>query len=163
MTQVQLRPAVSTDFVSIVALERATEYAPHWSPATYAAMLDTSGAELKRCILVAVKGESLIGFAVGLMHPSQAEVDTSQSARVAEVESVVVATQARRLGIGRALCTAILNWVRTQGATEVVLEVRATSAAPIALYTALGFQQTGRRRRYYRDPTDDALVMRLEL
>lgn len=163
MTHVQLRPAVPTDFVSIVALERATEYAPHWAPATYAAMLDTPGAALKRCILVAVMDDALVGFAVGLMHLSQDETGTSQSARVAELESVVVATHARRLGIGRALCTAILDRARAQGATEVILEVRATSAGAIALYTSLGFTAAGRRPRYYRDPTDDALAMCLEL
>ena len=150
--QVQLCPAVSTDFVAIVALERATEYAPHWSPATYAAMLDASGGASKRCIFVALKDESLAGFAVGILQPP-----------TAELESVVVSTNARRLGIGRSLCTAVLDWSRTQGATEIILEVRATSAAPIALYTALGFTQTGRRPRYYRDPEDAALAMCLQL
>jgi ribosomal protein S18 acetylase RimI-like enzyme len=46
---------------------------------------------------------------------------------------------------------------------EIALEVRAASAGAIALYATLGFTQTGRRPRYYRDPEDDAVVMRLEL
>jgi ribosomal-protein-alanine N-acetyltransferase len=158
MTQVQLRPAVPTDFVPIVALERATEFAPHWPAATYAAILDTSAAQPRRCIFAAMKGETLVGFAVGLLHPSPGE-----AVQLAELESIAVDTNSRRLGIGRALCHAVLDWSRAHGATEIILEVRAASAGPIALYTALGFTQTGRRPRYYRDPEDDALAMRLPL
>ena len=154
MTQVQLRPAIPADFVSIVALERATEYAPHWAPATYADMLSIRReASRSAASLSLSKGRRTRWFRSRLfLHSS-----------IAELESVVVSTKTRRRGIGRALCTAVLDWARTQGATEVILEVRATSTAPIALYTALGFQQTGRRPRYYRDPADDALAMRLEL
>jgi ribosomal-protein-alanine N-acetyltransferase len=158
MTQAQLRPAIPTDFISIVALERATEFAPHWPAATYAAILDTPAAEPRRCIFAAMKAETLAGFAVGLMLPPPGE-----STQLAELESVVVSAASRRLGIGRALCHAVLDWSRAQGATEIVLEVRAASTGPIALYTALGFTQTGRRPRYYRNPEDDALAMRLPL
>ena len=83
--------------------------------------------------------------------------------RIAELESVVVSDSYRRAGIGRALCRAVLDWSRTQDATEVVLEVRAASSAAIALYAALGFTLAARRPRYYRDPNDDALLMRLQL
>ena len=41
--------------------------------------------------------------------------------------------------------------------------LRAASSAAIALYAALGFTLTARRTRYYRDPDDDALLMRLPL
>ena len=85
------------------------------------------------------------------------------SSRIAELESVVVSASYRRAGIGRALCRAVLDWSRSQGATELVLEVRAASSAAIALYASLGFTLAARRPRYYRDPGDDALLMRLQL
>ncbi len=69
----------------------------------------------------------------------------------------------RRSGIGRALCAAVLDWCRLQAATEIVLEVRAASAGAIALYSSLGFAEIGSRPRYYHDPEDDALLMRLPL
>jgi ribosomal-protein-alanine N-acetyltransferase len=47
--------------------------------------------------------------------------------------------------------------------TILELEVRAGRAGAIALYTGLGFVIVGRRRRYYREPVDDALLMRLDL
>jgi ribosomal-protein-alanine N-acetyltransferase len=57
----------------------------------------------------------------------------------------------------------VLDWCRSNRATEVVLEVRAGSAGAAALYAGLGFTQAGRRPRYYRDPDEDALIMRLPL
>jgi ribosomal-protein-alanine N-acetyltransferase len=146
----QIRPAQQSDLDAIVALERATENAPHWPRSAYAAILDDPASP--RCLIVAQAGDELAGFAVGLIHPATA----------AELESVVVAATFRRSGVGRALCTAILDWSRSQGATEVILEVRAASTGAIALYAGLGFALAGQRPRYYRDPEDDAVLMRLE-
>lgn len=159
-SQLQIRPAASSDFVAIVALERATQNAPHWPPAAYAAILETPDDSIPhRCLLVALKNETLAGFAVGVIPPANAAEPTL----AAELESVAVAATARRTGIGRTLCTAVIDWCRFQGATEILLEVRATSAPAIALYVGLGFTQTGRRPHYYRNPDEDALVMHLRL
>jgi ribosomal-protein-alanine N-acetyltransferase len=158
--QVQVRPAVAADLTAIVALERATASAPHWPQATYEAIVSEQNAAGPRCLFVAEMGDALVGFAVGLMHPAAAG---HRGERTAELESVVVAASARRAGIGRALCCAVLDWCRSSGATEVALEVRAASTGAVALYTGLGFTQTGRRPRYYREPDDDALTMCLRL
>jgi ribosomal-protein-alanine N-acetyltransferase len=99
------------------------------------------------------QGEGLLGFAVGVVHP----------AGDAELESIAVAEGARRCGIGEALCLAVANWCVAQGATELLLEVRASSAGAIALYAKAGFAAVGRRARYYSQPEDDAVVMRLGL
>ena len=148
---IQLRPATPADLPAILTLERATENAPHWPPATYAAILET---QKSRCLFIAEIASEIAGFAVG-------QRNTTESA--AELETVAVATSARRTGIGRALCTAVINWSREQGATSILLEVRTNSAAAIALYTKLGFVPEGRRTHYYRDPEDDALIMRLNI
>jgi ribosomal-protein-alanine N-acetyltransferase len=157
-----LRQATDSDLDVILALERATKYAPHWPPTAYSVIvngLDAAYAPQRR-LIVAEVGGSLLGFAVGLM---QSAPDPDIKVGTAELESVVVADSARRAGIGRALCEAVFDWCRAQGATEMVLEVRASSVAANALYARLGFVQTGRRPRYYSDPEDDALVLRLEL
>ena len=140
-----------------MALEQATDRAPHWPVATYAAILEGEGAAIRRrCLIVAMSAEGdasqaegkLVGFAVAAC-----------MGRVAEIESVVVEASSRRTGIGRALCAAILEWCRSQGAAEVVLEVRAGSADAIALYAGLDFVETGRRARYYSEPEEDAILM----
>ncbi len=167
-----LRRAVAADLDAVLALERATENAPHWPPSAYAALLDSTAAQ--RCLIVACAQGSLLGFAVGLLHPTtghpaphgpspQDATNRVAQLRVAELESVVVAANARRAGIARALCRSVLDWCRSHGATEAVLEVRAASAAAVALYTGLGFTLVARRPRYYRDPEDDALLLRLQV
>jgi ribosomal-protein-alanine N-acetyltransferase len=57
---------------------------------------------------------------------------------------------------------AVKDWSRSEGATEVVLEVRESSAA-VEFYREFGFEQTGRRSAYYRDPVEDAVIMRAAL
>jgi ribosomal-protein-alanine N-acetyltransferase len=156
-SRVQLRRAVASDIDEVVALERATGNAPHWPPAAYAAILGSAAQQ--RCLIVARTDEVMTGFAVGLIHP----VASDSASRTAELESVVVAVHARRAGLGRSLCAAVIDWCRSQHASELILEVRAAGAGAIALYTSLGFTPTGRRPRYYRDPEDDALAMRLQL
>ena len=98
----------------------------------------------------------MLGFAVG-------KVAGSGSNGVAELESVAVSLAARRGGVGRALCEAVVDWCRWQGAMRMELEVRAGSEEAIALYGGLGFVVVGRRRGYYREPAEDALLMKLEL
>jgi ribosomal-protein-alanine acetyltransferase len=151
--QFHLRRAIASDLDAVLALERATALAPHWPPSTYAEILQHIPHQ--RCLFVAESNGSLAGFAVGLLHPGASD-------RTAELESVVVSVNFRRAGIGRALCRAVLDWSRSHGATEAVLEVRASSAAAIALYASLGFTLAARRPHYYRDPGDDALLMRME-
>jgi ribosomal-protein-alanine N-acetyltransferase len=107
-------------------------------------------------LFVAEAEERLVGFAVGKVIGARRDC-------VAELESVVVDVGARRGGVGRALCGAVVEWCRGQGAAAVELEVRAGSAGAVALYGGLGFVADGRRGAYYSRPVEDALLMRLEL
>ena len=148
----EIRAAKVSDMDALFALERSIPTAPHWPRAAYAAILADDIFAPRRCLMVASDGE-LLGFAVGVVHP----------AGDAELESIAVAESARRQGIAGALCTAVANWCSQQGTTELLLEVRAASAGAIALYTKLGFTAVGRRPGYYRQPNDDAVVMRMPL
>jgi ribosomal-protein-alanine N-acetyltransferase len=114
---------------------------------------------IKRCFFVAeTEAEGgLLGFAVGKV------IGSSNGEGVAELESVAVEAAARRRGVGGALCAAVSDWCRRQGVTALELEVRAGSGGAIALYAGLGFVVAGRRAGYYREPVEDALLMRLDL
>jgi ribosomal-protein-alanine N-acetyltransferase len=155
MSCYEIRPADLSDLEAIFALERATPTAPHWPRGAYDAILAAEIFSPRRCLMVANMDGivTLAGFAVGVVHP----------AGDSELESVAVAESARRRGIGRAMCAAVAEWCRLQGARELLLEVRASSAGPIAMYESLGFAAVGRRPRYYHHPEDDAVVMRLLL
>jgi [ribosomal protein S18]-alanine N-acetyltransferase len=149
----RVRVAVAGDLAGVVALERSVAEAPHWGEGEYAAIVD--GGVVRRCLLIAEAEGRLVGFAVGKVVGSGAELG--------EMESVVVAEAARRGGVGRALCAGVVAWCREEGAGVVELEVRAGSGGAIALYEGLGFVGVGRRRGYYGEPVEDAVMMRLEL
>ncbi|SEM74744.1 GNAT family N-acetyltransferase [Palleronia pelagia] len=85
-----------------------------------------------------------------------------------EAELLTIATDPdhRRKGLGRACLDAFHDDVRAYGATRVFLEVAETNAAARALYDAMGYEQLGLRRGYYRDPAAgsvDALVLGRDL
>lgn len=146
----QVRAARRDDLMRVVMLERGVAEAPHWSEGDYAEILDGSG--VRRCLFVAEIEGDLVGFAVG-----------KAIGDIAELESVAVRVEARRAGVGRALCGAVVEWGRDRGATVLELEARAGSAGTLALYERLGFVQVGLRPGYYREPVDDAVLMALKL
>jgi len=106
---------------------------------------------VKRCLLVA-DADGVVGFAVGMV-----------AGETGELESVVVEEQWQRRGVGEALCRAVLDWCRGNGAKEVELEARAGSLGAQRVYARLGFVETGLRKGYYDRPIEDAVLMRVAL
>lgn len=148
---VQVRRGRAADLDAVVALERGCATAPHWGASVYAEILEGQDAAVRRCLFVAESGGGVVGFAVGAV----------LAGGVGELESVVVVESARRMGVGRALSGAVMDWCRAERAIEVRLEVRAGSVGAIALYRGLGFIEVGRRAGYYSGPEEDAVVMRV--
>ena len=81
----------------------------------------------------------------------------------ADITNVAVLPEKRRMGAGRALVDAMIAELSKRGVTEVLLEVRAHGIPAIELYKGCGFEQISVRRNYYKDPTDDALIMRRDI
>lgn len=77
----------------------------------------------------------------------------------AEVMSVAVSQEMRGRGIGTKLFAELLNQCVERGATAVTLEVRPSNAAAIKLYENFGLKSVGRRKNYYVDNGEDALIM----
>ena len=96
--------------------------------------------------------KSIVGFIVA-----------RQMAGEIHVNNVAVRPESRRLGIGQRLLRAVLAWGRETSSTQAVLEVRAQNTAAQKLYAACGFEVIGRRRRYYKAPVEDALLMAVSL
>ena len=83
------------------------------------------------------------------------------------VEEAHVATLAthpdyRRQGIGKRLLAHTLIELMREGARSSFLEVRASNVPAQAMYRKFGYEVTGRRRRYYRDNDEDAILMSLD-
>ena len=99
--------------------------------------------------LVAVEGDTVAGY-IG----SQSVMGES------DMMNVAVAPEHRRRGVGEALVSALAEVLKEQGNESLALEVRASNRPAIALYEKLGFSQVGRRPGYYRNPREDALILK---
>ena len=75
-----------------------------------------------------------------------------------EILNLAVARAFRRRGIASELLESALAFSRNAGSRRAYLEVRASNEAAVGLYTRHGFTKCGRRGRYYRNPTEDALL-----
>ena len=89
----------------------------------------------------------------------------SLAADEAHILNVCIAPERQGRGHGRRLLRALLDYARGNGAARVFLEVRPSNPHAIALYHDEGFNEIGRRPRYYpsHDGREDALVMAMEL
>jgi len=77
-----------------------------------------------------------------------------------EIANLAVEESARGRGLGSALLDAALDEARGHGTEEVFLEVRSSNVRARELYQSRGFVEVGRRRRYYRRPVEDAIMLR---
>ena len=77
-----------------------------------------------------------------------------------DIMTIGVVPGARGRSVGSRLLDGLIAWARRAGADELFLDVRASNDAAIGLYLSRGFEAVGRRRRYFRNPVEDALVMR---
>ena len=102
--------------------------------------------------LVALEGETVVGY-VG----SQTVLGWT------DMMNVAVHPEHRRRGIGEALIRKLMEMLVACNCECLTLEVRASNQGAIALYEKLGFTEVGRRKNYYRNPKEDALIMRVEL
>lgn len=81
----------------------------------------------------------------------------------AHVTNIALAAAYRGAGLGEELVRALMELARERGAVSMTLEVRVSNVKAQALYTKLGFVSRGKRRNYYTDNREDALIMWCEL
>ena len=79
-----------------------------------------------------------------------------------DVMNVAVHPDFRRKGIAESLIGELIKELKNRGSHALMLEVRASNAPAIGLYEKLGFLQVGCRKNYYRNPKEDALILRKE-
>ena len=142
--RVVVEPMRLEDVAAVHEIERLSFRTP-W-PA-YAFEQELKGNRLAR-YLVARFGDRVVGFAGLWLMVDEAHVTTFG-----------VHPDWRRQGIGRQLLLNLAELSVAIGARRMTLEVRASNGVAQALYRALGFDVVGRRRAYYTDDGEDALVM----
>jgi len=141
----RIRPPEPRDVAGVLAVERAC-FADPWSPRAIQEAMHSDGS----CALVAENGSEILGFVLARTAGPEAEI-----------LDLAVVPRARRQGIARGLLRAVRERVRPLGIAEIFLEVRESNRAAIALYQAEGYRAVGIRHRYYRNPLEDALVLRV--
>jgi len=134
------------DVPKIAELERVC-FSDPWSEKSIASELNN---RLSFWLVAEVDGE-IAGY-VG----SQSVLDS------ADVMNIAVAPDHRRKGIGRLLIEKLISALEKRDIHFLLLEVRVSNFPAIALYEKLGFQQVGRRPKYYHNPREDALILRKE-
>ena len=150
-----LRRATLDDLDAIMELETSTFASDAWSRGSMRAELGSRhGYYLVAVAPPAHPGDAIAGYA-GLLAPA--------GSGQADIQTIAVATDARRHGVGRALMIMMLAEARRRAATEVFLEVRADNPNAEALYASLGFEQIAVRPKYYQPDGVDAHIMRLRL
>lgn len=80
-----------------------------------------------------------------------------------EILNLAVAAECQGAGVGGRLLDAAIDGARVRGAATVWLEVRDSNVAARRLYESRGFSEISKRRGYYRQPVEDALVLKLAI
>jgi ribosomal-protein-alanine N-acetyltransferase len=161
MTSIALtiRLATLRDLPAMLAIERAS-FSDPWGADAFTTAL---GLEQMRVFVAEQGGEAhgavgadaarrVVGYVVALAAGAEADI-----------ADLAVASEARRRGIGRMLLEHIIAELGYEGVRSVYLEVRESNRAARAMYEVGGFEAVGVRRRYYRQPVEDALILRREI
>jgi len=150
---VLLRPARLDDLAEILPLAREAFGETAWSEVLFLQVLQNSRQGAQQYVAVAEQpGVGLVGYVVML--------DVLEAA---EMQALAVGREWRRQRIGEALLRDGMRYCRERGLARIQLEVRAGNVAAQTFYRRHGFQVSGRRRQYYQHPSEDAVLMHLEL
>lgn len=154
----KIRKATADDIRSMMDMAAECATAAHWSERQYKDLMSPA-AQVDRLALVAesspisdpaMPAEGLLGFLVARFQPPECEL-----------ENIVVSHAARRKGIGRQLMDALKSAIYETNCESVFLEVRESNQAARAFYESVGFEANGRRKFYYSNPSEDAVLYRL--
>ena len=142
MNDLDIRRLTYADLPNVIAIERRAFPTP-WSLAMFVLELSKPTG----ICLAAVRDERLVGYLV-----------CSRYDTVWHLMNVAVEPKLQRQGIASALIERLFE-LADAPSEQYTLEVRTSNEAAIKLYEALGFRPAGRRRGYYHDNREDALIM----
>lgn len=138
---------MNRDHVAAVAELEKLCFSDPWS-------LNSVASELENPLshwLVALEGDTLAGY-----------VGSQSVMGEADMMNIAVNPDHRRRGIARQLVERLVLDLKQRDVYSLSLEVRASNMAAQKLYETMGFSQVGRRPGYYRNPKEDALILRKE-
>jgi len=144
MTDTVLRGCTVKDLETVCEIERQCFSVP-WSKESFVSVLASPDSDL---LLLTSAQDSIYGFGCVISVAGEAEI-----------LNIAVSPAHRRNGYGAVLLEALLKKAGERGAQQIFLEVRESNTAARQLYEKYGFQPIGKRKRYYTNPTEDAVCM----
>lgn len=139
-----LRPATDADLPGILAIERLA-FGDPWTADAFRSMI----AQVHVLSTVAEGAGVVVGYSIAWAIGDEAEL-----------ANLAVAPSHRGTGIAKRLLDQLLSELDARGGANIYLEVRDSNAVAQGLYRSRGFTAAGRRKGYYRRPSEDAVVMR---
>jgi ribosomal-protein-alanine N-acetyltransferase len=165
-THIKILRGSAEDVPAMIELDRASDTAAHWTQRQYGDIFRAGEDATPRFIVVAKTatagpaGDPVQAQAGGQLYGFIVARNISPEW---EIENIVVLQKARRKGLGRRLLEVLIDSVRRTNSEAVFLEVRESNRGARALYERAGFQIAGRRKSYYMQPLEDAILYRLQL
>lgn len=150
-SQLRLQPLTADLLPAVIDLDRRC-FGQLWTLAGYQRELDSPNSELfVLCADVATPTHPLPPIlGLGCYWAILEE---------AHITIVAIDPDYHHQGLGQLMVWQLLHSAHTRGLERATLEVRASHQAAIALYTKFAFQEAGRRKHYYADTNEDALIL----
>jgi ribosomal-protein-alanine N-acetyltransferase len=130
----------------VAALEKLC-FADPWSENSIRSEVDN----ILALWMVALDGEQVVGY-----------VGSQTVCGETDMMNIAVHPDHRRRGIAESLIDVLVRELKNRGSVCLTLEVRASNDPAIGLYEKLGFREVGLRKNYYRNPREDARILRLD-
>jgi ribosomal-protein-alanine acetyltransferase len=155
-----IRPAFESDLAQLAATSNEAGPDAHWTQKQWQDIFHTQSP--RRLVWIAedlpapahtappIRTDQ--AKAIGFLVAQAGDVDW-------ELENIAVLPAFRRQGVGRVLMSVMLAQAHSESCARIFLEVRASNLSATRLYYLSGFQLLSRRRDYYRNPTEDALIL----
>lgn len=140
-----IRAAVLNDVPAILVIEQQAPSAAHWTPEQHNKLVNSG------IVLVAEDAGKLCGFICAKIVAGEWEI-----------ENIAVAAAFRRRGVGNELLKELVQHARREAASAILLEVRESNLPARGLYEKHGLRAAGRRRGYYQDSVEDAILYTLK-
>ncbi|GAC1464448.1 MAG: ribosomal protein S18-alanine N-acetyltransferase [Chamaesiphon sp.] len=152
MTFLELKPLIAEQLPAVVELDKQC-FGGHWTLEGYRRELASSTSHflvlsIPSSCHMSPTAETLVGL--GCFWSILEE---------AHITLLAIHPASQRQGLGYLLLYALLRDAKMRGLERATLEVRASNQAALSLYQKFGFQEAGRRRRYYQDTGEDALIL----
>jgi len=149
--ELKIKPMLEKDVAAVVALECGCGLSSRGEEGYLRLLQD------EQWLLLVARNASQITTEIIAIFSGLMVVDELQ------IDNIAVAEHCRRQGVAAALLTEGLKNAKRKGMVSAVLDVRSNNFVALKLYERHGFAVVGRRKDYYQNPSDDALLMTLNM